>query len=1027
MKRTQHLIIFFIILSSLGLTAQSITVTGKVTSPDDPDGVIGAYVLIKGDEGQGTTTDFDGNYSIEVPNEETVLVFSYTGMSAKEITVGSQRAIDVVLDPGLLLDEVVVVGYGTQKKKVVTGAISKVKADALENMPVTRIEGSLQGRTSGVRVTSDSGQPGAGAVVRVRGVTTTGAGNNPLYVVDGVPVTGGIDYLAQGDIESIEVLKDASAGIYGARSASGVILITTKKGKAGQMRVNYNAYYGVQNPWKKLRVLDATEYATLLNEASVADGGDVLFDDPKSLGTGTDWQEAVFNDNAPIQNHELSISTGSDKSTYFVSFSYFDQDGIVSEEDSNFKRYTIRLNSEHKVNKRLKFGNTLAYTRIKATGISVNSEFGSPLSRAINLDPITPIYETDPEVLNSNVFTNFPVVSDENGVFGISELVTSEILNPLAALEVQQGFGHSDKVVGNIYAELELAKGLKFRTSFGADLAFWGGAGFTPVFYLNAANRVDVNSYSRSKNQGLRWIIENTISYNKTIDEHELGVVLGTSAEKNSGEGINGVIQDIPVDRLEDASFFYFNEPDLQRFGGFEYESRIASYFGRVNYNFRQKYLLSLVMRADGSTRFGDNNKFGYFPSVSAGWIISDEDFLSNNSLINFLKFRASWGINGNNAIGDFGFISTIGEGRTYTFGSNDNLTNGVSPNALANQDLRWEETEQVNFGFDAVLLKGLSLNLDIYKKTTTGILARVFLPTFVGNEGGIGNVGSLENKGIEIELGYNRSFGDFNFDLIGNVSYTKNEVTFINSEADFIVGQRFGPQGLEITRTSVGESWNYIYGYQTDGLFQTQEEINGYVNADGLPYQGEARPGDIKFIDYNGDGTIDDEDRTKIGDPIPAWTYGFNFSASWKNLDLIFFGQGVAGNDIYNATRRFDLSRSNYQADALGRWTGSGTSNSFPRMTFEDPNRNFSRSSDLFVQSGAFFRIKTLQLGYTFPKAIIEKAGLTKLRFYVSGNNLLTFTKYKGFDPEIGAGEGVDRGIYPQARFYLFGINVGL
>ena len=1024
MKKNQLFSILLLLLGSTFLSAQSITVTGTVTSSEEKEGVIGATIILKSDQSIGTTTEFDGTYSIEVPDAaNSILIFSYTGFQTVEIPVDARTTIDVVLETGLFLDEVVVVGYGTQKKKVVTGAIAKVDAEELENMAITRLEGALQGRTSGVRVTSDSGQPGAGAVVRIRGTNTPG-NSNPLYVVDGVPITGGIEYLSQSDIESIEVLKDASAGIYGARSASGVILVTTKKGKAGTMSVNYNGFYGVQNPWRKLRVLDATEYATLLNEASAADGGGILFEDPQSLGKGTDWQDAVFNKNAPIQNHEISLSAGNEKSTYFASISYNDQYGIVSEDDSRFTRYTLRLNSTHKVGSKFTFGNNLSYTKIKANGVSTNSEFGSPLSRAINLDPITPIYETDPDVLASSVFTNFPVVSDENGVFGISELVTSEVLNPLAALEVQQGFGHSDKIVGNFYGEFTILDGLKFRSSIGGDIAFWGGEGFNPAFYLNAANRNDVNSYSRDKNQGLKWIIENTLTYQKVFGDHDLSLLAGASGEQASGNGVSASIQNIPVTSIEDASFIYFNEIETQRAGGYEYNGTFASYFGRVIYNYKQKYLFQFVMRADGSSNFGPDNKFGYFPSASAGWIISDEDFFSNNAAINFLKLRGSWGQNGNDQIEQFKYISTIGEGRTYTFGDGDNLVNGVSPNGLANFALRWESTAQTNVGIDAILFKDISMTLDVYRKKTSGILAEDPIPLFVGNAPPTANIGDVENRGVDIELGWKKSKSDWELEVFGNVTYNKNEVVFLGSASDFIPGQRVGPQGLEVTRTSVGESFNYLFGLKTDGLFQNQSEINNYVNDQGVPIQPEAQPGDIRFVDLNNDGIIDEEDRTKIGNAIPDWTYGLTVSARYKDFDFTIFGQGVSGNDVYNATRRFDLSKSNFTADALGRWTGEGTSNSFPRMTMLDPNRNFSQSSDFFVQDGSFFRIKTLQIGYNLPTEWLEKVGVKKVRLYVSGNNILTLTKYGGFDSEITS--GVDRGIYPQARSYMFGANVG-
>ncbi len=999
-------------------------VSGIVTDALDNSPLIGVTVGVKG-KADGAITDIDGAYELNVSDRDAVLVFSYVGYETLEQPVGGQSELNVALETSIAdLEEVVVVGYGTQKKSVVTGAISKVKADDLEDMPLARIEQSLQGRTSGVRVTTNSGQPGAGAVVRIRGTTTIGD-SNPLYVVDGVVINGGIDYLAQGDIESIEVLKDASASIYGARSANGVILVTTKKGKQGKARVNYSGYYGVQNPWRKLSVLNATEYATLLNEASAAAGQEILFPDPASLGEGTDWQDAVFQEDAPIQNHELSISAATERSSYFASFSYYDQEGIVSDIDSRYKRFSARLNTTQKIGKRLNFGMNLGYTRTNGISISENSEFGSPLSRAINIDPITPLYETDPDVLASNVFANFPVVRDENGIFGISTIVTSEVLNPVAALEVQQGFGWADKIVGNIFAEVELLPGLKYRSSIGGDLAFWGGEGFTPVHYLNATNFADITSYSRGQNRGLYWIFENTVTYEKSFGDHNISTVIGTSAEKNSGQGQTGIIQDIPVDNIDDASLLWPNDPALQAFFGFEYEQKTASIFGRINYNFAEKYLFSVIVRRDGSSKFGKNNRFGYFPSVSAGWVLTQEDFFPSNGMVKFLKIRGSWGIAGNDRIGDNLFLATVSGGRTYTFGTGDALVNGVAPNAAENPDLKWEETTQWNIGFDARLFRHFSLTFDYFDKPTNDMLRPVEAPGLFGVGSPTGNIAELENKGFEFEVGYDNKIGDFRIEIDGNISYVENEIKFLTNENEFIPGQRFGPQGLEITRTTVGLPIGYFFGYKTDGIFQTQDEVNNYVNGDGNLIQPNASPGDLRFVDINNDGIIDLDDRTFIGDPTPDWTYGFNINASYKGFDLSIFGQGIFGNQIYNVTRRFDLPFANYEASALGRWTGPNTSNDYPRLVLDDPNGNFNSSSDFHVQDGAFFRIKTLQIGYNLPSNLLSKINVEKARFYVSGNNLFTLTKYKGFDPEIGAGNGVDRGIYPQARFYLIGTNI--
>ncbi len=1023
--RQKYLLLLLLLFSTLSLGAQ-IKVTGTITEANTNEPLFGATILEKGTT-NGTVTDFDGKFELDVSSKEAVLVFSYTGFSSQEVTVGNQTIIDMVMESDIAnLDEIVVVGYGTQKKAVVTGAITKVKADDLKDMPNPRIEDALKGRTSGVRVVSNSGQPGEGSTVRIRGTSSIN-NSEPLYVIDGVPVGGGIDFLNQGDIESIEVLKDAaSASIYGARSAGGVILVTTKKGAKDKLEVNYSAYYGTQSPWKKLSLLDATEYATLMNESSVASGGNILFENPQEFGEGTDWQDAVFNQNAPMQNHELSISAGSDKSQYFVSFGYFDQQGIVSDGQSNYQRFTVRLNSTHNINKHIKFGNTLAYSRTKSTGVSTNSEFGSPLGRAINLDPITPLLETDPDVLSNDIFSNFDVVTNEDGIpYGISNLVTSEVLNPVAALSIQQGYGGSDKIVGNVFTEITFIDGLKFRSSIGTDMAFWYGEGFTPIHYLNSTNRADITSYSRDQNRGLYWIWENTLSYTKQLGDHYFSVLAGTVAERNRGQGIGGNVRDIPVDNIDDASLGYATPAETQTFYGYEYLGTLASYLGRVNYNYKSKYIFSATMRVDGSSKFGSNYKFGYFPSFSLGWVLTEEDFLLNNPAINFLKIRGSWGVNGNDQIGDFRYASTVGGGRNYTFGIDDVLTNGVSPNAIANPDLRWEETTQTNIGFDAKIFKKVSVAFDIFEKKTSDMLLGIAVPGYVGNGGPIGNIATMSNRGVELEVGYGTTFGSVDFDISGNISYIENEVTDLGADKEFLPGQTFSPQGLEITRTAVGLPVGYFYGYQTDGIFQNQAEIDAYTNADGGLIQPEASPGDFRFVDLNDNGLIDPEDRGFIGDPTPNWTYGINASVGWKGFDLVVFGQGVAGNEVFKATRRFDLQMANMTADALDRWTGEGTTNTYPRLVMNDPNKNFSRSSDFYVENGAFFRIKTLQLGYNIPRLAVNKIGFNKIRVYVSGNNLLTFTQYSGFDPEIGGGSyGVDRGIYPQARFFLFGIN---
>lgn len=1020
----RHLLAFTLAFLLLNTLWAQIEVSG-VVSDQNGEPLPGVTVLEKNTT-NGTATDMDGNYTITVPADAT-LQFSFIGFTPKEVPVNNQTTIQVTLASETeFLDELVVVGYGTQKKSVTTGAISKVKSDDLESMPVARIEQSLAGRASGITITTNSGQPGAAATVRIRGTTTIN-NSDPLYVVDGVPINGGIEYLNQGDIESIEVLKDAaSAAIYGARSANGVILVTTKKGKTDQMSVNYNAYYGVQSPWKKLSLLNAEEYATIMNEASAAAGNGIIFEDPQALGEGTDWQDAVFNYNAPIQNHDISLTAGSAKSDYYVSFSFYDQSGIVSENDSRFQRFTGRFNSNHKISDRIRFGNNLSFTRIGTRGVAENTEFGSPLGRAINLDPITPIYETDPDELALPKYSSFPAVTDENGTFGISDYVTSEVVNPLAALEVQNNLGWSDKWVGNLYGEVDVLEGLTFRSSFGFDIATWGGENFVPVHYLNATNRIDVNSYARNQNRGFYYIWENTLRYSKVFGDHNLSLLAGTVAERNAGEGIGGIIFDIPVTEAEDASLAFPTPGETQAFFGFEYLNTLASLLGRVQYNYKEKYLATVILRRDGSSRFGSNYKFGFFPSLALGWVASEEDFLAGNDIINFLKIRASYGRNGNDKIGDFRYISTVSGGRNYTFGFDEDLINGVSPNAIANPDLRWEKTSQINIGVDMVFLKDFRATIEYFSKNTEDMLLDIIVPGYVGNNGPVGNIASMVNNGVEVELGYNRTIGEFTFDFGGNFSFIHNEVTFLGQDKEFLPGQVFSPQSLEITRTAVGQPIGYFYGFQTLGIFQNETEVDDYVNEAGEPLQPDAAPGDFIFEDINGDGIIDADDRTKIGDPTPDFIYGFTFNARFRQFDIMVFGQGMAGNQVFNATRRFDLQMANMTGDALTRWTGEGTSNTYPRLVMNDPNRNFSRSSDFYVEDASFFRIRTLQLGYNLPANIADKVYMSRARFFVSANNLITLTKYSGFDPEIGGGSfGVDRGIYPQARSYMVGLNV--
>lgn len=1039
MKFTKLLIFCFLsVLFSVYAQAQDVTVNGKVI---DENGlpIPGATILIKGTS-KAAASDFDGNYQIKTTSKGT-LVFSYMGYTTVQEAINGRTSIEVKLSPeSQSLQEVVVVGYGTQKKSVVTGSISSIKASDLKDLPITRVEQSLQGRVSGLTIAANSGQPGSSATIRVRGITTFG-NNEPLWVVDGVVVdAGGIGYLNQSDIASIEVLKDAaSQAIYGARAAAGVILVTTKKGKSGKLGINYNGYTGISSSARKLDLLNATQYATLSNEASVNGGGAIKYLDPASFGKGSDWQSAIFNNSAKRVGHELSLSGGNDVSTFYASFGLLDQEGIVATDISNYIRKNIRLNSTHKIAKGVTFGQTLGYSREKNVGIgNTNNEFGGPLSSAINLDPLTAIAVTDPTIANSPPYssgangTGDGIFRDANGnPYGISSLVTQEMANPLAYIKTRLGnYGWADNFVGNAYLEIEPISGLKIRSTLGAKLAYWGYESFTPVFFLNSSTINKLNNLSRGTNKGFGWNIENIASYTKRIKEHNFTILVGQGAyvdDINSGSTVT--YTNIPVTSYTDASFNYTVPKDQINASAYTgSEHVVTSIFSRANYDFKEKYLFTGIIRRDGSSRFGTNNKYGTFPSFSLGWVASKEAFWKENNVVNQLKFRGGYGVTGNDAIGNFRYLATVGGGRNYTIGNSGSVTIGNSPNAPSNPDLKWEETSQTNIGFDATFFHDFNFSMDWYLKKTTGILQDIVLPGYVGSNGNpVGNVADMENRGLDFELSYRKKIGDFNLSLNANLSYLENEVTFLGNGINFLSGgQTVQASTYPITRTQIGHAVNSFYGFKTDGIFQNQAEVNAYTNAAGGLIQPGAKPGDFRWKDINGDGSITADDRDFIGSPIPKYTFGFTVNLDYKNFDLLVFAQGAAGNDIYQGLRRLDIANANYQTTALGRWTGEGTSNTFPRLTTDDKNKNFNNPSDFYLEKGDYLRFKTIQFGYTLPSNVVNKAGLSKTRIYLTGENLFTFTKYTGYDPEIGGGVmGIDRGYYPQAQTFMLGINL--
>ncbi|MNQ11774.1 Vitamin B12 transporter BtuB [compost metagenome] len=1013
--------------------AQDVTVNGII---NDENGlpVPGATVLLKGTT-KSTASDFDGKFQIQAPSNGS-LTITFIGYATVTEAVNGRTKITIQLKPeSQSLNEVVVVGYGTQKKSVVTGAISSVKAADLEKVPNGRVEQTLQGRVAGVSVAAVSGQPGEKSKVRVRGITTfREGGNDPLWVVDGIAVdANAIGFINQSDIESIEVLKDAaSAAIYGTRAATGVILVTTKKGKSGKISVNYNGFAGVSAPAKRLNMLNATQYATLMNEKSLNDGGAIKYPNPASYGKGTDWQDAIFNDSAFRYTHELSISGGGEKSTFYASFGIQDQEGIVTTDISNYTKKNFRLNSTHKISDYFTFGQTFGYTHQKTKGIgNTNSEFGGPLSSAVNLDPLTPLVVTDPAVANSGFYTNPNVVRDANGnPYGISSLVQQEMTNPLGYIQTRLGgYNWSDDFVGNAYLEANITSHLKFRTTLGGKLAYWGDEMFTPVFFLNPNMKADRNNYSQNNNKSLAWTLENTLSYANKFGDHNVSVLAGQGAYvENIGGSIGVTMFGLPITSYKDASF-NFDIPQTDRVNRASdfVEHKLSSLFLRANYDYKEKYLFTGIVRRDGSTRFGENKKWGVFPSFSLGWVLSKEGFWKENNVVNTLKLRGGYGVVGNDNIDDFKYRALVVGGYNYAVGTSGGITTGYGNSTLPNANLGWEETSQTTLGLDAKLFNDFSLTLDYYKKTTKGILRNIVIPGYVGVvDAPSANIADMDNSGFEVELGYKKRLGEFNLGVNANVAYLKNEITYVGSSTNFIVGdasfQSMGP----VTRTQVGHSFNEFYGFKTAGIFQNEAEVAAYKNANGGLIQPNARPGDFRWVDSNGDGAITEDDKQFLGTNVPKYTFGFTVNLDYKNFDFMAFTQGAAGSKIFQGLRRLDVLNANYQTKALERWVGEGTSNDYPRLTNNDPNKNYTNMSDFYLEDGNYLRLKVVTLGYTMPTNLSSKIGADKVRFYVTGENLITFTKYTGFDPEIGGQVyGVDKGVYPQARSILFGANV--
>lgn len=999
-----------LIIFCWGIQAQNVTVTGKVTDATSGQPLPGVNIIVK-NTSKGTSTDFDGNYVLEDVSVNSTLVISYLGFRTKEVTVLNADRLDIVLEEDAeALNEIVVIGYGTQTKKEVTGAVSVVSSETIDELKPTRVEQALQGQVTGVNITSTSGSPGAGLTINIRGISTNGD-NRPLILVDG-NVIEDLSVLNPADIESVNVLKDATAGIYGVRAANGVILIKTKTGrKSMPLQVDINVWGGVQETTREIPVLNATEYALYTNEAYAADGQPPRFPDVSGLGQGTNWQREVFQ-TAPIANTSLNMRGGGEKSTYAYGTSIFTQDGIVGGSKSNFTRLTQSLNYSYDILENLKANAGIIWNYTNKNNLTENA-IGSVLYNALNMDPTLPVRQ-------------------EDGSYTLAEGLGNEVINPLAQINDTYNRTQTNRISGvgglqyNFLDYFTAQTNIQFNYSEVTNKVFRPERNYGSGKVFN----VDRNELSDFKDIFKDYTFDAFLKYERIFDDtHNLKVLLGMSVFRTQGffSGLIGF--DIPGNTVANASIE--NAAEVQRrFRNLPedpfFDSRLLSYFARVQYDFKGKYLFSALIRRDGSTAFGPNNRFGYFPSFSAGWVMSDESFMSDSNFFDFMKLRASYGILGNDRIAAFAFSSNLDGEATYVL--NGQIVNGQATGLVANPDIRWEQQQTFDVGLDTRFFQNkFDVTMDYYIRRTVDLL---FQPQVSGTLGasapGAGppiiNAGTIENQGFEFAIGYAEDFNDdFKMSLRYNLTTISNEVTRVNAEGDFIAAGNFNVGQDPIARMEVGQPIGYFRGFKTAGIYQNQEQVDNSVTIND-----NVKPGDLIFVDLNNDGVIDDNDRTYVGDPIPDLTMGFNFNFEFKNFDLIGYVFSQIGNDIVRNYERFqpNTNRSVYYLD---RWTGEGTSNSFPRATIGANSNNLF--SDFFVEDGSFVRMQNLQLGYSLSDSSLEDSTISKLRFYVSVQNLFTLTKYQGYDPTTSSsgaiGAGIDNGFYPNPRQWLLGVNL--
>jgi TonB-linked SusC/RagA family outer membrane protein len=1013
-------------------------ISGRVTDTNG-EPVIGANVVEKG-AANGSITDLDGNFTLDISAGSSLTV-SFIGYLTREINPGARTSLVIELqEDAQALEEVVVVGYGVQKKKLVTGATIQVSGENIQKINRTDVLGAMQGQTPGVNIVQASGQPGEGFKISIRGLGTIGD-SEPLYVIDGVPGAN-IYNLSPSDIESIDVLKDAAtAAIYGARAANGVVLVTTKQGKIGKPQLGYDGYYGLQNVYKMVAPLNAKEYMSIQNEARFNDG--LPFLDFASLipkqyqsvmsgeWNGSRWLEAIRNKNAPQQSHSLGLTGGTELSKYSLGFSYLSQEGILGKPaPSAFERYTARINSDYVVLKGpgfdvIRVGENLNYSYKTNSGIFAADIFSNDIRNMLLASPLIPLYNE-----SGNYYDQADKLKDQ-------WLLDNTAFNPVARMMyLRNRLNKSHELQANAFIEIQPAKDLKFKSSYNYLYDSYAYREYTPKYNLNGRLMSARDYVIQNAESGYSWTWDNTLAYILRLKEHVLDALIGQSLERRGyGESIGGM----NFDTLFPGSFDHAwlgntqnRDPNYMRLYGIpRTRETLASFFGRAIYNLKETYIASVSLRADGSSYFAKGKRWGYFPTASAGWILSNEPFMGfSKGMLDFLKIRASWGQNGNNKIAPFQYLATIAFDSAYGFGDDDdNYFTGAYGDIIPNPDIQWEKSEQINLGLDSRWLASrLGLTFDWYIKTTKDWLVQAPMLASYGTNPPYINGGNVENKGFEILLTWNDQTGDFSYGLSWNMARNTNKITKIANSEGIIHGSRsvLAEGAAEMYRAQVGYPIGYFYGYQTAGIFQNQEQINRTnVKLDN------AQPGDVIFVDTNRDGVIGIDDKTMIGNPHPDITSGLSFTFGYKGFDLSLNAYGAFGHQIIRSYRDFEVyPLQNYTTDVFGRWHGEGTSNKLPRLTSGGHSNWWI--SDIFVEDADYVKLQNLAIGYDF-KRLAPGLPLSQARLYVSAQNLFTLTGYSGMDPEVGSdggwgqpwASGVDLGFYPNPRTYLLGLNL--